>query len=268
MAGSSDRVSVEEGVVFGVGGGQDLRCDVYARDGRSSSSPAVVLIAGGGSERDRGALRAYGIQLGRRGYVCICPEYRLVLDGPSWPAPLHDVKAAIRWVRASSARLGVDPARIAVQGHSAGALFALLAAGTSATPELEGNGGNSGVDSDVAAVVVFYPGTDLTRGEGGQLPLALFGPQSTAEQLRTASPVTYVGAGFPPTLLMHGAADRAAAPSQSERMYRALEEAGVPTELHLFAGQGHGFDSRPEFRALSACVVSSFLGRYLAESAG
>src|SRR2546428_11708431 len=85
------------------------------------------------------------------------------MDEAPWPAQIHDVKATIRWMRANSERLGIDPAAIVVGGKSAGGHLALLTAGTRGIDEFEGDGGNTTVSSEVAAVIGGAPGADLTE---------------------------------------------------------------------------------------------------------
>jgi acetyl esterase/lipase len=266
MAVVPELVRVDEGVVFASWVEGDLRCDVLSPAQNSGGAPALLLLAGGGSHDNRRALRPYATQYAELGFVCVCPEYRLVTASPSWPLPLDDVKAVIRWVRATSADLGVDADKIALQGHSAGALFALLAAGTARAaphPDADTDGTREQVSERVAAVVAFYPGTDFTRGGGGQLTAALFGERGSAEQLRLASPIAHVDAEFPPTLLLHGTGDRAAPHGESVRMFEQLEAAGVPVEQHLFAGQEHGFDVDRRLRQMCIEIAHLFLTRYL-----
>jgi dienelactone hydrolase len=60
-----------------------------------------------------------------------------------WPAQIHDTKAAIRWVRANAAKIGIDADKIAIAGYSAGGMLSLLAAERATWPMFEGNGGNA-----------------------------------------------------------------------------------------------------------------------------
>lgn len=262
----SDRVTIEEGVVFGTGGGRELRCDIYTPPGRPANAPAVLLLHGGGwRQGDRTQLRGYGVLLGREGYVCVASEYRLVPEA-TWPALLHDVKAALRWMRANADRLGIDPDRIAVSGNSAGAHLALMLAGTAADATLEGEGGNAGIHSAVAAVVAIYPPTDLTHTDGISAEAERTGYGgflAGADAARHASPLPLARAGFPPTLLIHGTSDEIVSYKQSLRMFEALQEAGVPAELHLYAGQPHAFDSAPAFGRQCAQIMHLFLSRYV-----
>lgn len=266
----SGRVQITEDVVFGTGGDRELRCDVYTPPGNPTNAPAVLLLHGGGWARgDRKQLQGYGILIGREGYVCIASEYRLTGES-SWPAQIHDVKAAIRWMRASAGELGIDPRRIAVEGNSAGAHLALLAAGTPNVADLEGDGGNPGAGTEVAVAIgvyaptVFFHGEDRTKGA---TPVgALMGNAGTPSDAAKASPLSYVGPSFPPTMLIHGTHDETVSPMASIRMYEELFRAGVPAELHMYAEQPHAFDARREFGRQCAAEMLLFLGRYLTVS--
>jgi acetyl esterase/lipase len=253
---------------------------VYTPPGGTANGIGVLLLFGGAWQTGRrDQLRGYGILLGRLGYTCVCGEYRLhpkrswdmptderLWAGDRWPAPLHDVKTAIRWMRASAERLGIDDDKIVVAGISAGAHLALMAAGTPDRAEFEGDGGSHGVSSRLAAVVAVYPGTDLTHITDRNHFAAFLGDDATAEDARLASPVRYVSPNFPPTLLLHGSRDETVRPRESQLMYEALEPASVPVELHLFAGQPHGFDTDPDYARLNAQIMDVFLSRNVGRS--
>ena len=66
---------------------------------------------------------------------------------------------------------------------------------------------------------------------------------------------------YPPTLLIHGTSDQRVPHSMTMRMYQTLEQAGVPVDLHLFAGQDHFFDREPEFGAAVADAIALFMSR-------
>ncbi|MBM3140023.1 MAG: alpha/beta hydrolase [Chloroflexi bacterium] len=266
MVEAHQHVQVDEGVVYGRGGGRELRGDVYTPPGgRPQGAPGVVIVHGGGwREGDRSQLRGYGLRLARQGYVCAAIEYRLLGEAP-WPAQIEDVKAAIRWMRANAERLGVDPNRIAITGNSAGGHLSLLAAGTPGLAEFEGSGGHEGVSSAVAASIAFYPVTSFVDRDGRlhSTYSFLFGDEKTPERARAASPTSHVRAGFPPALLIHGNRDEVVPPAQSTGCYEALRAAGVPAELHVFADQPHGFDADPRFARHCADVMALFLERYV-----
>lgn len=266
-------VTVQKDVVFGTGGGQELRCDVYTPAGNVGNAPGVLLVHGGAwRQGDRSVMEGFGRRLAAAGFVGVACQYRLNADPEfPWPAHIHDVKAALRWMRANASRLGLDPGRIAVLGRSAGAHLALLLGGTPGDAEFAGEGGNPGVDDSVQAVVAIFPPTVFHMGEtrvrGSNAATALMGPAATAEKARAASPVTYAKPGFPPTFLLHGTADKVVPPSASIVMYEALVAAGVPVELHMYAEQPHGFAGTPEFIDLCAAEAAHFLNRYLVAKA-
>jgi acetyl esterase/lipase len=261
---SQDAIVHESDVVFGTGGGEPLKCDVY-RPATDKPASAVIVL------RRRAPAPLSQImahRLAQRGHVGIVAEYRIgfnVTDkgfvpfaGEEWPAPLHDAKAAIRWTRANGASLGVDPNCIAVLGASNAGLVAGVAAGTADLAELEGEGGNSGVSSAVAAAILLYTPTTLSQWG---IPL-IIGANPTPGLIAEASPATHVSAKSPPTMFVHGGDDNMILPSNSVDMHNALRAAGVPSELHLYAGQGHGFDAQPEFFNHVADLVSLFVSRY------
>jgi acetyl esterase/lipase len=225
----------------------------------------VLLIHGGGwIQGDRTQLRGYGILLGRIGYTCVACEYRLAPQA-KWPAQIHDVKAALRWMRANAERLVVDPAKIAVSGNSAGGHLSLILAGTPGVAEFEGEGGNAGVSTDVAACIAFYAPALLYSPER-ELPEYLnflFGPGYNEATAKGASPLTYASPSFPPTMLITGNKDELVPNEASFMMYRALFDAGVSTELHIYADAPHGFDAIQEFGRQTATLMSLFLDRYV-----
>jgi len=263
------RVTVREGVVFHEVDARPLLCDVYEPPEERRNGVGVLLLHGGSWQNgDRTQLKGYGILLGREGYTCVASEYRLLPDH-GWPAQIHDVKAALRWMRASAAELGIDPDRIAVEGNSAGAHLALLLAGTAGMEELAGTG-HLEVSDEVAAVMAIYAPTVLTiptgraLTEGGELMLRSFGEGDEGRRnAELASPLTHAGPGFPPTLLIHGTADTVVPHRSSEVMYEALTAADVPVDLHLIAGQPHAFDAQPAFGRLCAAEMLVFLSRYV-----
>ena len=263
--GHSGRVTVEEGVVVGTTGQRDLKADIYTPPAGTSNGSGVLLVHGGGwRSGDRTQLRGYGILLGRIGYTSVACEYRLV-DEAKWPAQIHDVKAALRWMRINSGRLGIDPAKIAVSGNSAGAHLSLMLAGTPNVAEFEGDGGHPGVPTDVAASISFY-GPALLGRPGAALSDTvhkLVGDDPTGERLQGASPITHVSASWPPTMLITGNQDQTVPDESSFYMYKALVEAGAKAELHVYEGAPHAFDALPDFGRQCASIMALFLDRHV-----
>ena len=159
-APDTGNLRVEKDIIFGKGGSIDLTLDVYQPPtGVVPKRMAIIHLFGGGffvGNKNAGYIINDAKALGARGYTNISANYRLQTQG-SWPAQIHDVKAAIRWTRANAARLGIDANRIAVAGYSAGGMLSLMAAGTNGKKEFEGDGGNPGVSSDVNASIGVYP---------------------------------------------------------------------------------------------------------------
>ena len=171
---------------------------------------------------------------------------------------MEDVKASIRWTRANAARLGIEPARVAVAGYSAGGHLALFAAGTPNRPEYEGQGGNPGAGTEIAACLAYFAVTGPAWGGfTRQFPM----PEgSTEEAWRLATPGAYIKS-FPPTALFHGLADTTVPPESSQEFLKLLSDANVASELHEFAGVPHEFVSIPEFAESTAQLVDFFLER-------
>jgi acetyl esterase/lipase len=268
------RVTIEEGVEVGRGGGRALLADVFTPPQGTANRAGVLLVHGGGWARgDRAQLRGYGILLGRIGYTCVACEYRLSGEA-QWPAQIHDVKAALRWMRTNAASLGFDAGKLAVSGNSAGGHLSLMVAATANVPEFEGDGGNAGVPTDVSACIAFYAPAVLgvrpqaaAAANGAEaspsVVTQLMGADASEERLRAASPLTYARADFPPTALFSGNKDELVPVESSLRMYRALSEAGAKVELHIYEGAPHAFDRISEFGRQSAAIMALFLDRHV-----
>ncbi len=260
---------VEADVVYGAGGGRELRCDIYTPAETPVHAPAILMIHGGGwrqGARNMPGMVSFGTLLSARGYVCVSMEYRLSGEA-TWPAQLHDAKAALRWMRANADRLGIDPERITLLGKSAGAHITLMMAATANDPASEGEGGSPGAGTEFAAAVAFYPPTRMDRPAiaASEAVRALMGDHHNPEALAAVSPRSYAGRRpFPPTLLIHGTKDVVVSPGDSTHLYDALVKAGVPVELHMLADLPHGFDNgNPRLQRLCAETIDLFLERFV-----
>jgi acetyl esterase/lipase len=241
---NNDDLRVDSDIVFGRGGDIDLLLDVYHPP--VSVTPkrmGVIHLFGGGfyvGNKNAGYIVNDARALGLLGYTNISANYRLDSEG-LWPAQIHDTKAAIRWVRANASDIGIDPDKIAIAGYSAGGMLSLLAAGTNGMAEFEGSGGNAGVSSDVQAGIGVYPLASSDTA-GRLFPTDLSGDER-ARVMAAASPATYIGAGFAPTIFIHGTADTTVPMSSSIDFFNRLDAAGVPTALTLIQGAAHAFDN-------------------------
>ncbi|GAA3681014.1 hypothetical protein GCM10023081_18920 [Arthrobacter ginkgonis] len=238
----------------------DLLLDLH-RPATGHPVPVVLWLHGGGwFTGDRTLAPDLGAGAAATGCALASIEYRL--SGQAlFPAQLHDVRAAIRFLRANAERFGLDPSRIGVWGASAGGHLAALAGLTghiAALPDefgaSEADGGNdAGADASVQAVAESYGPVDLAEcvagaaaagGDGSRTPEArLLGglPADRAELARQASPLTWVSAAAPPFQISHGTGDVLVSHRQSERLHAALVSAGVESDLYLVEGYKHGF---------------------------
>jgi len=234
--------------------------------------PVVVYFHGGGwMQRDKSDGLRYLVPFVRTGrYAGISVGYRLSGEA-RWPAQLDDAKAAIRWIRANAGKLGLDADAIGVWGHSAGGHIALM---VGVTGDAREPGGGVGVHRDVSsrvqAVANFYGVTEILAlvGQPGAIDrtrpdapeaLLLGGPvPENPDKAKSASPITYVTAGDPPVLTVHGTADRVVPYDQALRMDTALRRAGVPSYLVTIEGAGHG-----DFGRIADARVVSFFEKTL-----
>jgi acetyl esterase/lipase len=237
-----------------------LRLDVFTHsDGRPR--PVVLYVPGGGfvvALKDM--MRDHRAYVARAGFVVASLEYRALSHGPgvTYADSVQDVKEALRFLRAHSARFGIDPARAGVWGESAGGYLAAMTGVTSGTTEFAA-GDHPGQSSDVHAVVdKFGPSSladvaeDFDAGAqefwtapDGHLATYVHGPggglvDASDEDFRRANPIRYVHKESPPFLFFHGSADVMVSPSQTLRLHNALREAGVASERLVLPGGGHG----------------------------
>jgi acetyl esterase/lipase len=235
---------VESNIVFGKGGDIDLLLDVYQPpQGVTPKRMGIIHLFGGGftsGNKNAGYIVNDVRALGRLGYTNISANYRLQSQG-LWPAQIHDTKAAIRWVRANAAKIGIDADKIAIAGYSAGGMLSLLSAGTNGVAEFEGTGGNAGVSSNVQAGIGVYPLASP------MIASALFpntlSPEERTKMVDAASPAKYIGKTFAPTIFIHGTADTTVPMASSIDFFGKLNTAGVPSALTLIQGAAHAFDN-------------------------
>jgi acetyl esterase/lipase len=230
--------------------------------GSAGPYPTVINIHGGGWFRGHYTLANTVLEKMRfvdhlldAGFAVARIAYRLSGEG-RFPVQLHDCKAAVRYLRKHSAVLGLDPARFAAMGESAGGHLACLLGLTGGRPELEGDVGVTGPSSAVQAVVDWYGPTDLLTMDAEGVPAGfqphdapdspearlVGGPVQVVKELtRAASPITYVSAAAPPFLIQHGTADRIVSIGQGRALASALERVGAKVTLIEIEGADHCF---------------------------
>lgn len=270
-------VETSADLVYAVSGGRPRLLDLYLPSGAERPLPLIVWLHAGGW---RSGSRTHAPDLSRHfamhGFAMASVDYRLSGEA-TFPAPLRDVKAAIRWLRTNGGGYGIDGGRIGLWGASAGGHLATLAALTPHDefgPADDGASVQRDVPTDVQAVVTAYApidflSMDAQRDEARievEDPSAFVLPAGarTADArsyeslligapigdrpdlVRAANPLTYVSADAPPFLIVHGRSDRAVPVQQSALLYDALTRVGNDVTVHLAAGKGHGFLDRAD----------------------
>jgi acetyl esterase/lipase len=234
------------------------KLDLYVPSGVIGPRPVVIWTGGSAWMADTGKRSAPGVaaRLTPAGYVVAGVSIRSSSQ-VKFPGQLHDIKAAIRWVRASATKYGLDADRIAIMGDSSGGWTTAMAALTGDAPEMEGTVGVSGVRSDVQAAVAFYPPTDFlamdtwavrkcelprchddaTSPESQLVGCAI---QTCLDKARAANPVRYVTAADPPMMILHGASDSLVPHNQGEQLYMALNKGCREATFISLPKAGHG----------------------------
>jgi acetyl esterase/lipase len=261
------------------------KLDIYLPDEGDGPFPVIVSIHGGAFMGcDKADVQVMPMLEGlQRGYAVVAINYRLSGEA-KFPALVQDAKAAIRWIRANTARFGFDPQRIAPWGGSAGGYEASMLGVTAGVQELEDLSlGNPSQPSDVQAAVVWYGPTDFLKMDEqltalGMPPLAgmehnaanspeslLLGQKITEipERVKAANPETYIRPTAPPFFIQHGTRDAVVPALQAVNFAAKLEKVlGKETvHLELLDGAEH---ADPAFETLdNVQKVLAFLDKHL-----
>lgn len=259
-------------IEYGKGGEKALLLDLYTPIHLTSPAPGLIFIHGGGWKAgQRSDYKFYTTHFAQQGYVAATVSYRFTQEA-IFPAAVQDVKCAVRWMRANAKELGVDPDRIAVVGGSAGGYLSMMIGYTSDVPALEGTGGYEGVSSAVAAVVDIYGPTDLTVPEARdhEVVVPFMGKRYTEdpELYRYASPLTYVDAQDPPTLILQGTIDSIVFVSQSDMLAEKFQALKMPYWYARLDGWPHTMDLSVPVSAFTKPLLGMFFEEYLKKKAG
>ena len=197
-----------------------------------------------------------------RGYVVVGVSVRSSAQA-QFPGQLHDIRAAIRFVRENADEYSIDPDRIVMMGDSSGGWTSAIVGATSDTLQLEGEPDVGGVSSAVQAAVAFFPPVDFpamdtqtaeqheTYGIDGPALFVHDDPTSPESLVvgcaiqeclgvaAAASPLSYIDGSEPPMAIFHGTHDPLLPPGQSQSLYEGMRDAGVDVSLALVDGSGH-----------------------------
>lgn len=267
----AEQPGVQRDIEYARVGEHSLKLDLYRPP--NSDNLALIVWVHGGAWRSGSKSSMPLSSLVTRGYAVASVDYRITPVAP-FPAQVHDLKAAIRYLRAKAGDLGFDGHRFAVAGASAGGHLAALVGVTNGDTVLEGTvGEHTDTSSDVQAIVSFYGMSNLTsilsqstpHGLKVRVPaleLLLGGqPPEKSELARLASPVFHVDTRDPPLLLLHGDQDPQAPINQSHELQGAYEKFGRPVEFVVVHGAAHGGEIF--FDDIRIKIVADFLGRCL-----
>ena len=241
-------VVFEEGIEYSNPDDQHLQLNMARPENGSDPRPGIVCIHGGGFRAGtRESFDNLCMVLAENGYVAVTVTYRLS-PAYQFPAAVHDVKAAVRWMRANAENYNIDPNRIGTTGGSAGGHLAQFLGVTAGVQRFEGNGGNAEYSSNVSCVVNYYGPSDFTKSYDASvdaaevLPLFLGGDlEQERHRHILASPLYWVTPDAAPTLCIHGTEDRYVAHEQAVWLIDRLTASDVEARLMTIEGADHGF---------------------------
>ena len=249
-AADTNRAPVICDIEFARVGGWPLKLDLHL-PARTPRVPLIVWVHGGawrsGSKKD--------LPLGKLvedGYAVASVDYRLSTQA-KFPAQIHDLKAAVRFLRGHGGEWKLPVKKILIAGDSAGGHLAALVGVSNGHAELEGEvGADRAQNSDVQGIISFYGGANLTtilqqstpHGLSVRVPALdlLLGtqPDAVPALARLASPVFHVDKNDPPLLLLHGDQDPQMPVSQALELLGAYQKAQAPAQLEIVHGAAHG----------------------------
>lgn len=271
LCGAADppRSTILHDIEYARAGDQVLKLDLHLPTGKLRA-PLMVWVHGGawrsGSKKD--------MPLGKlveEGYAIASVDYRLSTEA-RFPAQIHDLKAAIRFLRGHASEWRLNAKQIVVAGDSAGGHLAALVGVSNGHPELEGEvGKDRGQSSSVQGIISFYGGANLMtilkqstpHGLSVRVPaldLLLGGqPDAVPTLARLASPVSHVDRSDPPLLLLHGDQDPQMPINQALELFGAYKKAKADVQFEVVHGAAHG--GAIFFDAERLAVVKKFLRR-------
>ena len=256
----------------------DAKLDVYEPRGLKTPNPTIMFFHGGGwtngtKEASTFSLLPY-LQMG---WTVVNVEYRMTNVALA-PAAVEDARCALRWIYRNAAQYNFDTSRIITSGQSAGGHLALITGVVPASAGFDNtcpgdraggastNGPTNTDELKVAAVVDWYGIADVNELLSGanqrSWAVAWLGALPNREELaRQVSPLTYVRAGIPPIISVHGDADPVVPYTQKQRLHQALAKAGVPHELVTIPNGKHGgFTDEENLKAYAA--IRTFLSQH------
>ena len=247
----ADRYWMQPDVVYAGANNTPLKLDIWYPRDNPNPTPTLVYIHGGGwiFGTKEGSVYQFLPYL-ERGWRVVNVEYRMAGNSLA-PGAVEDTRCALRWIHRNAAQWKFDTSKIVLTGHSAGGHLSLITAmlpkGTPIDNRCYGD-----EDLRVAAVVNWYGITDvndLIQGPNLKNYAAMWmgSMPNAAEVAKSVSPLTYVRAGLPPVITIHGDRDDVVPYAHATRLHDALAKANVPNKLVTVKGGGHGMFAQPDY---------------------
>ena len=258
-------------VVYATVDGKKLGLDIHLPT-KTATLPALVVWVHGGAW-NAGTKEQYPKEFVASGFAVASVDFRQSSEA-RFPANVHAIKAAVRFLRAHAKRYGYRGDRIAIAGASSGAHLAALVGVTNGHAELEGKvGDHLDASSSVQGIVSYFGASNLTTILAQSTPFGLnvrkpalerllgAPPENTPDLAKLASPVFHVDRGDPPLLLFHGDQDPQMPINQSHELQGAYEKLGLDVAFDVVHGVAHGGDAFFDAERLPRAV--EFLRRVL-----
>lgn len=247
--------------------GKSLQIDFYRPRNKDEKLPLLVFIHGGGwSGGKRSDYLVYLIPFAQKGYMTATVSYTLK-DKGNYPQCVEDITDALRWFFSNGDKYGYDPGRIALIGGSAGSHLAMMAAYEWNNPAIADSIEFSPVRRRVKAVVEIYGPVDLTTeyARNHETATAFIGRSwdEAPELYREASPITWLDAGDPPTMILQGSSDQLVPASQAKILRDKCGELGIEYEYFNLPLWPHTMDIIKRVNDFSQTAMTAFLEKHL-----
>lgn len=255
-------------IVYATPDGTSLALDLYLPVGRMPRG-LVVWVHGGAW--NTGTKASVPRQLIESGLAVASVDFRQASQA-RFPAQIHDIKAAIRFLRANARTHGYHADRVVIAGSSSGGHLAALVGVTNGHRDLEGSVGDvPSASSNVQGIVSYFGASNLRSILSQSTPFGLnmrrpaldrllgSQPDQVPDLAQLASPVAHVDRSDPPLLLLHGDQDPQMPINQSHELQGAYEALGLSVDLHVLHGAAHGGEAFFAPRYLK--VATDFLAR-------
>jgi acetyl esterase/lipase len=256
-AWADDDVTIRPDVVYGHKLGLAMTFDVFQPKQNANGAGVLFMVSGGWYSRWTPPERAKNFYkpLWEKGFTVFAVRHG---SSPKFTIPeaVADVRRSVRFIRLNAWRFGIDADRLGVYGGSAGGHLSLVLGTTSDAGNAQAKDEVLRVSSRVAAVVAFYPPTDIrpmVQPESNyykRFPALRF----KLDLADDFSPVLHVSQDDPPTLLIHGDKDKLVPIDHSQKILAAFHEQHVTAELVVIEGAAHGFRGADRSRASGLLV--------------